>query len=119
MHTVALPIAYTADYGKADCSEASADALTWADEYAIHPTAIVIDPEKSVFLCLGSWKTGLFIDPLIKPHFRKYSTERVELQRLLQQFWRCGSVLSGLCGGLSSGCVGDILKKSAEPDLNE
>lgn len=44
LHPVSLPIAYTADYVKAACSEASADALTWADVYATHPTEIVIDP---------------------------------------------------------------------------
>ena len=45
LHPVSLPIAYTADYVKAACSEASADALTWADVYATHPTEIVIDPK--------------------------------------------------------------------------
>ena len=46
LHPVSLPIAYTADYVKAACSEASADALTLADGYATHPTKIVIDPTK-------------------------------------------------------------------------
>ena len=48
MHPVSLPIAYTADYVKAACSEASADALTWADVYATHPTEIVIDPKNTL-----------------------------------------------------------------------
>ena len=67
LHPVSLPIAYTAGYVKAACSEASADALTLADGYATHPTDLLtkVKPSKQKFeqekMCITNQAVERFI----------------------------------------------------------